>query len=153
MKAFQFTLQTLLDSRAAFEKVMEAKLAGAVRDLHNAQQRQRAMVARIKKDVEHMESFRGSCVSHHTVSSLLRYIERCQYAVVAQSQNVARAEVRMEECRNDLHVAMRGRKTIERLFEGEHEKWKEDVRRHEQKEMDEHARARYVHHKAGGADV
>lgn len=141
MKAFQFTLQALLDNREAIEKAIEAKLAAAIRELEQTREKQRMMMARIRKDIEHMESLRGSRVSHNAVSSLLRYVERFQCAIVAQSQKVAGAEVKMEECRNDLHSAMRKRKALERLLEGERVRWREELRRHEQKEMDEHARS------------
>ncbi|MEI6808168.1 MAG: flagellar export protein FliJ, partial [bacterium] len=129
MKAFRFTLQSLLDAREAIEKVLEMKHSAARREFEKAQQRQRAMAAGIKKDIEYIASLSGTCVSYHAVSSFLKHVERAQAAIADQTQRVAGFEAKMEKCRNDLHAAMRGRKSLERLLEGEQEKWRDEQRR------------------------
>lgn len=153
MKAFRFTLQPLLDVREAMEKVLEVKHATARREFEKAQLKQRAMVACIKKVIEDVALMSGTCVSCQTVSSFLKHIERAQNAIADQSQRVAGLEAKMEKCRSDLHEAMRGRKALERLLEGEHERWRDEQRRHDQKEMDEYGRMNHAHLSTGGAGI
>jgi flagellar export protein FliJ len=152
MKAFHFTLQGLLQSREALENVVTTRLAAAVRDLEKARRELHEMVVRMKKDIESVESLRGTCMGHDTLSVHLKYIDRLQCAIVAQSEKVAVLEAGMEKCRNELHEAMRERKSLDRLLELERDRWKEEGRRFEQKEMDEHGHTGHNRHKTNDGD-
>jgi len=153
MNRFHFTLQSLLDSREALESAAAMKLAAATHALEKARQECRKAAAGLKKAIDNMEALCGVHVTHDAMSSHLRYIERLQYALAAQSKQAANLEAKMEACRNKLQVAMRERKVLERLCEVERDRWKDDQRRYEQKEMDEYARTRQPHDGPGKPEV
>ncbi len=145
MKAFKFSLQTLLNTREALEKVREERLAHAVRECEAAREKRRLMAEKIRRDIDTLTALGGQSVRHDMMAAHLRYIERLQGLMIVLSQRVAGLESVMEKCRNELQVAARDRKVLERLMDIEKTRWTGEQRHREQVEMDELAQTHVLH--------
>ena len=85
----------------------------------------------------------------HKLSVHLRYLERIQRRIVAQTETVMRQETIIEELRNQLCVIVRERKGIEKLRDRERNLWLQELKKSEQKEMDEHASIGFLNQRTG----
>jgi flagellar export protein FliJ len=141
MKTFKFSLQTLLDTREAMEKVREERFAHAVRDCVAAREKRTLMAEKIRRDIDALSGFGGQSVRPDTMAAHLRYVEKLQGLMVVLCQRVVALEAVMEKCRNELQVATRERKMLERLMDIEKARWTGEQRHRDQIEMDELAQA------------
>ncbi len=139
MKKFEFSLQKLLDVEEAHEKAAEQKLAAAKRQLHSAQEELKRIRARMDKEINAIETFKGTQTARHNLMNHIKYLERLQYMVVQQSQRVAECQIEVDKCIELLHQIMRKRKTLEKLKEREKAIWQEEEKKTEQKQLDEFA--------------
>jgi flagellar protein FliJ len=145
MKAFEFSLQRLLDTKEALEQAAEEKLAEAMRILEDGKKRLKQLLAGLHQQINEIEAFRGAKTHRHKLSVHLRYLERIQRQVVIQSQVVTKQEAVVDERRNELCAIMRERKSIEKLKDREWQRWRLEQKKAEQKEMDEFAVVGFVH--------
>jgi flagellar protein FliJ len=139
MKAFVFSLQRLLDAKEVFERMAEEKLSASLRVLANEKEKLMKLSAQARGQIGKIESFRGIMTHRHKLSVHLRYLERVQRRIVAQVEAVTRQETVVEELRNQLCIMIRERKSVEKLRDRERNLWLQELKKSEQKEMDEHA--------------
>lgn len=145
MKAFEFTLQRLLDAKEAFERAAEEKLAAGLRILEAGRDKKRQLTMRVREEIKEIEAFRGTKTQRHKIAVHQRFLERVQRQIVAQTQLVAKQELAVEESRKQLLAILRERKTLEKLKDREWVQWLEGAKKAEQKETDEYASVGFAH--------
>jgi flagellar FliJ protein len=151
MKLFKFSLQRLLDVKLARERAVEQKLSGVLRTLKEARKQLRVLQDRLQAYVRCLEESAGRRTSNRRILDNLRYIERIQTMIVHQSREIVQCEEAVEEVRQELLAIMQERKSLERLRGRERRKWLEQVRRGEQKHMDEVAGAQFYRNQKADA--
>ena len=148
MKAFAFSLQRLLDAKEALEQSAEEKLSASQRLLGCEKEKQTNLSARARGQIGKIESFQGAMTPRHKLSVHLRYLERIQRHIVAQAEAITRQEMVVEELRNRLCVIVRERKSVEKLRDRERNLWQQELKKSEQKEMDERAAVGFLNRRA-----
>ena len=148
MKAFAFSLQRLLDAKEAIERSAEEKLSASRRVLGREKEKLMNLSARARGQIGKIESFQGAMTPRHKLSVHLRYLERIQRHIVAQAEAITRQEMVVEELRNRLCVIVRERKSVEKLRDRERNLWQQELKKSEQKEMDERAAVGFLNRRA-----
>ena len=149
MKAFVFSLQQLLDAKEAIERAVEEKLSASRRVLDNEKEKQTKLSTQARGQIGRIESFQGVMTRRHKLSVHLRYLERIQRRIVAQAETITRQEMVVEELRNRLCALVRERKSIEKLRDRERNLWRQELKKSEQKEMDERAAMGFLNRRTG----
>ena len=139
MKAFEFSLQKLLEVKEAFERAAEARLAEAVRKLEACKAKLKELTAHCQHEIEQIEALGGGKTQRHKLAAHMRYLERVQAQVNAQVQVIVEQELAVEQIRQELCEYVRERKSLEKLKEHERRQWLAENKRKEQKETDEFA--------------
>ena len=140
MKAFEFSLQKLLDVKEAFERAAEARLADAVRKLEACKTKLKELTARRQHEIGQIEALGAGGRTHrHKLTTHMKYLERVQTQVSTQLQVVVEQELVVEQVRQELCEYVRERKSLEKLKENERRQWLAEHKRKEQKETDEFA--------------
>ena len=142
MKAFQFSMQRLLDAKLAIEDARKIKVAGAIRDLEREKQRLIDLVAEAERAAHAGHPAQES--SSHTMELRSRYVSHMRQLATKCAHSVVYCEQTLEQCRHELTRATVERETLERLREREEMVWRLDVQRAEQKEMDETAQQQHA---------
>jgi flagellar FliJ protein len=138
MKKFTFRLQKLLDIKTAQERKIQHELSveiGKQNVLKEKQQMLRAGVERQKELNHKLMSEKKS-----TIDSLKQYHRYSTYAdvVIKNSQKEIDAmQPAIDEIRSRLSEAVKERRSIEKLKDRKFEQWKYQVKREEEKELDE----------------
>ena len=153
MKAFVFSLQRLLDAKEAFERAAEEKLSAGQHALGNEKEKLANLAAQARGQIGKIELFQGVVTRRHKLSVHLRYLERLQRRVVAQTEAVTRQEAVVEELRNRLCIIVRERKSIEKLRDRERNLWLQELKKSEQGEMDERAGIGFLNRRMAERDV
>ena len=125
--------------RKRFERAAEEKLSASQRVLGNEKEKLTNLSAQARGQIGKIESFQGVVTHRHMLSVHLRYLERIQRRIVAQAETITRQETVVEELRNRLCVIVRERKSVEKLRDRERNLWQQELKKSEQKEMDERA--------------
>ncbi|HBA84874.1 MAG TPA: flagellar export protein FliJ [Verrucomicrobia bacterium] len=139
MKAFEFSLQKLLDVKEAFERATEARLAEATRKLEACKAKLKELSVRRQQEVGQIEALGGAKTQRHKLEAHRRYLDRIQTQLNAQIQTVVEQELVVEQIRQELCEYVRERKSLEKLKENERRQWLAEHKRKEQKETDEFA--------------
>jgi len=145
MKAFNFSLQRLLDAKEALERVAEVRVGEAQRKLNNGE----ARLARLREQEQlqqksHADKLRDGELSRNDMSVRVLFVNRFDRYLEKQEEIVIKQRQSLDEARSLLLNAMRERKSLENLKEREKSQWITDERRADRREMDELAIARFV---------
>lgn len=138
MKRFVFSMQKLLETKEALEEAAQRRLANAIRALELSREelcKMNSMLNDITCKIDGLmrakETDKHGILVHSRYKSLLEgMIRRQENAVEGHKRDV-------ELLREKLNKAMAERKSLESLKNIERKRWAEDVRREEQKSLDE----------------
>lgn len=143
MKAFEFSLQRLLDSREALEQLGEIRMSEALRKLQESKESLEGMRHKLRVQVRHAEKFKGASTTGDELSTHSKHLTWLQQQLEQQLRRVAMLERNAERIREQLLSLMRDVKSMERLKQKQKTKWVSNKNRKEQSEMDEAAARRY----------
>jgi flagellar protein FliJ len=145
MKAFNFSLQKLLDAKDALEKAAEIRVSDAQRKLNQAEKRLEQLREQMEsQSLKHVEKLKGWEKERHDMSVHLLFVHRLERHFEKQEEVVNKSRQKLKEAHSVLLTAMRERKSLENLKEREMNQWVIAVRRADRKEMDEIAIMRFV---------
>lgn len=137
MKAFKYSMQRLLDTKIAIEDARRVRVACALRDLEREKQRLVDLVAESERAAHAGRAAEES--NTHSMEIRSRYVTYFRQLATKCAHNVVVSEQALAQCRSELARATMERETLEKLREREEQIWRLDVKRSEQKEMDETA--------------
>jgi len=145
MKAFHYSMQRLLDAKLAIEDARRGRVACAIRDLEREKQRLVELVAEAER-VAHAGRLADES-STHALEIRSRYVNHMRQLATKCAHNVVYCEQALTQTRSELAQATQERESLDKLREREEQVWRLEVKRSEQKEMDEtalrqHARRR-----------
>lgn len=138
MKKFKFSMQRLLETKEAFEEAAQRRLANAIRALELSREELDRMNSMSKEVTSRIESLMHERkTDKHDILVHSRYKSLLEGMVRRQEHIVARHEADVAGLREKLNKAMAERKSLDSLKDIERKKWMEDMRREEQKGLDE----------------
>ncbi len=143
MRAFEFSLQTLLDSKEALEQLGEMRMGEATRILNESREHLNRMRAKLRNQVLHAEKFTGRKTTGDELATHSKHFSWLQQQIEQQLQRVTELEHNVEKIREQLLVLMREVKSMERLKQKQRTRWVVEKNRKEQGEMDEIAVRRH----------
>jgi flagellar FliJ protein len=139
MKAFEFSLQKLLDVKLAKEQACEQRLALAQRELDQQRAVLREWQQRLEQEVAIIEGFDGRKLTPREVIEHIRYMDQVQEQIRLQAEQILACEEKVNEVREELCRLLQERKGLDKLSEREYLRWLKEVRRQEQRLTDEAA--------------
>ncbi len=137
MKAFQFSMQGLLDAKVAIEDARRGRVAAAIRELEREKQRLTELIAEAERAAH--TATQGEHVNTHDMELRSRYVSHLRLQATKCAHAVIACEHTLTQRRNELARATLERETIEKLREREENAWLLEAKRKEQKELDEAA--------------
>ncbi len=143
MKAFEFSLQTLLDSKEALEQLGEMRMGEAMRTLQQNREHLNHMHEKLRNQVVCAEKFTGHKTTGDELATHSRHLIWLQQQIEQQLRRVATLERNVEKIREQLLSLMREVKSMERLKQKQKTRWATEKNRKEQGEMDEIAIRRH----------
>jgi len=146
MRAFQFSLQRLLEVKEAQEQAAEQVLARALRALSKERDELRALQVRLQKQIDRIEESRNRIQKKDNMLEQLRYLEQIQQRIERQSLQIIVCEEVVAKERDAWSVIVRERKSLDRLSDREHKRWSTEQKRMEQKHSDEVASIIFARH-------
>ena len=137
MAKFIFKMQNILDVKLKLEDQAKSVYASAIGKLEEEKEKKRLLDQR-KKDYESkLTSMMYEKLQVMEIRQLEEAVEVIKYRIQEQMIAIKSAELRVEQARIALNVAMVERKTYEKLKEKEFEEFKLEVNAQEKKEIDE----------------
>ena len=137
MAKFIFKMQNILDVKLKLEDQAKSVYASAIGKLEEEKEKKRLLDQR-KKDYENkLTSMMYEKLQVMEIRQLEEAVEVIKYRIQEQMIAIKSAELRVEQARIALNVAMVERKTYEKLKEKEFEEFKREVNAQEKKEIDE----------------
>lgn len=142
MRKFQYRLQKVLDFRQRKEDKLKSELAAAIRTRDAEVAALSALSEKRGKAQKALEGhLRNGDIAEIQFAN--QFIENLARKIDTQNAIVAKANQEVEVIRNQLTVAAKERKIMEKHKEKKHEEWKEEEKRLEAKWMDEMATTIY----------
>lgn len=130
-------MQNILDVKLKLEDQAKSVYASAIGKLEEEKEKKRLLDQR-KKDYEsELTSMMYEKLQVMEIRQLEEAVEVIKYRIQEQMIAIKSAELRVEQARIALNVAMVERKTYEKLKEKEFEEFKREVNAQEKKEIDE----------------
>lgn len=137
MAKFIFKMQNILDVKLKLEDQAKSVYASAIGKLEEEKEKKRLLDQR-KKDYESkLTSMMYEKLQVMEIRQLEEAVEVIKYRIQEQMIAIKSAELRVEQAKIALNVAMVERKTYEKLKEKEFEEFKREVNAQEKKEIDE----------------
>lgn len=137
MAKFIFKMQNILDVKLKLEDQAKSVYASAIGKLEEEKEKKRLLDQR-KKDYESkLTSMMYEKLQVMEIRQLEEAVEVIKYRIQEQMIAIKSAELRVEQAKITLNVAMVERKTYEKLKEKEFEEFKREVNAQEKKEIDE----------------
>lgn len=151
MKRFEFSLQRLLETKAALEEGAQRRLADGLRCLQVGREELQRLETLLQTASGKMEAIGGRATCRHELLVHVQYRNVLQHHIRKQLKLVQKYEAAVQELRDQLKLIMMERQTLENLRTIEHKEWLVDQRRLEQKDMDEISAQRFFRRTAGVA--
>lgn len=130
-------MQNILDVKLKLEDQAKSVYASAIGKLEEEKEKKRLLDQR-KKDYESkLTSMMYEKLQVMEIRQLEEAVEVIKYRIQEQMIAIKSAELRVEQAKIALNVAMVERKTYEKLKEKEFEEFKREVNAQEKKEIDE----------------
>jgi flagellar export protein FliJ len=140
MSGFKFSLQRLLELRAAAERLREADLGQALAAERVREAASSASQAQLERVHHQGVATPESLAGFHHLRDLAA--NAAQVQVDADAAALAAASAARDDALDRLHAAQRARKSLERLRERQADVWAIEAGRREQADQDEIARQR-----------
>jgi flagellar export protein FliJ len=137
MKAFDFSFQTLLDSKEALEQATEMRMGEAMRRLQDSRARLDNMRSRLRNQITRSEKLTGHKTTGDELATHSKHLSWLQQQIEQQLKRVATLERNAEKLREQLIGLMREVKSMERLKQKQKTVWTIEKNHEEQGEMDE----------------
>ncbi len=145
MKKFTFKLEKLLELRQFEEDKAKAALAEAIA----VSERLKAELRQIAEDRVATNTSRHGLSDPVAMQTIERYIVRLDTRKEQVLQELAQAELVVEEKRTLFAEAMRQRKIIDKLREKKYAEWKKERQKEEEKIIDEIVTAKHAREAQG----
>jgi len=137
VKAFKFSLQKLLESKEALERLGEARIGEQVRGLERLKRDVEELEQRMRNETRRMElSLVDGHTTRHDLSAHFRYRTALRRRRSCGLEGIRQCEKAIDEIRDELLGVIRERKALERLRDNERRQWRLDENRSERSEMD-----------------
>ena len=137
MKMFEFSLQRVLDAKLAVEESLEIRLGNAQRHLDVSLRKLDSIRERRAREARRVADLKGRHVSARELASGSGYLQWVEKEMARQTDEVRQREKEVDAVRREWMVAMKERKTFERLKEKERLEWRYEQNRKEQKDLDD----------------
>lgn len=138
MKKFKFKLQKLLDIKLAAEDVIKHELAKAVGEQNVLRVKQQKYIAEIEKEKKTFhEKMKTGKYQFNELRVYSHFNEFADKVIKDSEQEIESMEPAINEIRSRLTEATKARRVIEKLKEKRYSEWKYEVRKHEDKEIDD----------------
>lgn len=136
-RRFIFRFERILDVISIREDQLQSEVGRRERQLIFAKEQLKAARTRLAQEQERMRSVNVSARSVDRILLCHNYVAYLRARVIENESSVAAYERALHAAREALIVAVKERKTFERLREREYQAFLEERGRIEQKEMDE----------------
>lgn len=135
-KKFMYQLQRILDMRTRKEDQLKAELAGSIRTRDLEVAALNTLVEKRGKAQKALEGYlsRGEVAE---VQNSNLFLQNLASKVDNQNRTVTKSNLKVEDVRKKLTIASKEKKIIEKHKEKKNDEWKEDVKKWENKQMDE----------------
>jgi len=135
-KKFMYSMQRILDMRERKEDQLKAELAGSIRTRDLEVAALNTLVEKRGKGQKALEGYlsRGEVAE---VQNTNLFLQNLASKVDNQNRTVTKSNLKVEDVRKKLTIASKEKKIIEKHKEKKNEEWKEDVKKHENKQMDD----------------
>lgn len=143
MEGFSFTLQPVLDHRRRLEDQAKQSYAQARTEEARARDELADMEDAFGDGQGEIAKARVAAIDPAEVSAYQRYLDRLKQQIYTQSDLVDQLNIASEEKREGVVEGMKARKVVEKLREKQHDQYKIEFARYEQKQTDEFAVTRH----------
>lgn len=137
MKKFAFSLEKLRETKEMFEDAAQRRLADGLRCLQAAREELLRVTALLQEETAGVERMKGCQTNRNELLAHVRYRHALELMVRKLAQDVAKHEAAAIKLREALREAMKARQCLENLKTMDHREWVLEIRRLEQKDMDE----------------
>ncbi len=137
MAKFVYRMQSILNIKNQMENQARMELGQAQRRLLEEEERLEALYERKEYYLEEGRKFRLNAVRVQNLRDNEYAVARMEEYIETQKENVARAEMMVEEARRKLQGIMQERKMQEKLREKAFEQFMQEEAAKESKEIDE----------------
>ena len=141
MKKFKFKLQSLMNLRERREEEAKKNYRESLKKINDEENKLLEMKTELKKfESEYQKTI---SINPELMSQFYLYYEKLEHNVIEQREQVALAKQEMEINKKNLIEARKERKKIEKIKENELERYLDEVKKAEQKFIDEIATQKF----------
>jgi len=149
MKKFSFKLEKLHKIKEHLEQIAKERYASELQkkiklDIENQKMDKEIYLSKVR---EFDSSSDGQRLDYNTFSFQERYITGLNLKIEENIQKVKEMTPTLEKLKEELTIAMRNRKTMDKLKEKEHEKYRFEFNRYQTKILDDIAGQRQLSHR------
>ncbi len=145
MKKFSFPLEALLQQRLRDEDLVKRDLADANSLIYSLQQELSDSEIQLKElQKSQLEARRNGTANNTVLRYSITYRNKIKIDMVRKGNEIQDAVGKASQIQNRLIEAVQRRKTVEILKEKKHEEWLEEIKKHEQKFLDDLAQQGYI---------
>lgn len=144
MKKFRFSMHKLMDARKAVERGLEMKLAKKILEVQLAKKALAELQHVRRQEVEQIVLLEKMSGEAWRVASLAGYLQALDSEISRNEKCVEVKERERAKVQVELTSAIRERKVLDNLSDREKQDWAQDLKRMEQKSLDEFASTGFV---------
>ena len=137
MKRFRFHLTTLLKHRKMLEEQAQLRLAVATERLKKEQALLENLTQTLNEYLDRLAIIQTGSVNVETLKVFRRFIDKMDKETATQMANVKAARSDREQRLQELELALKNRKVVEKIKEKRLAQFRADFFREEQKLLDE----------------
>lgn len=138
---FKFSLDPVLRVRKHHKKIKKQKLAEQLSEKQRIEQLQQQVKDKLQSYIDQTEN--NEIQNVQTIRRRAAHMEQAHERMKKLSQDLSKADEKVSKARNDLAEAHKDLHMIEKMKESEHQVFKEEVSKEEQKFLDEIATQSY----------
>ncbi len=147
MKKFKFNLQPLLDHKEMLEELARKDYMEIADKLRKEEERLKVYVDLYRRFSENLDTMKKDGMEVSELRFQYRYIDSIKEFIESQKKLIAELKKAAEEKRAELTRASINKKVVEKAKERKKEEYDREVKRQEQKIMDEVAVSGFVRRK------
>ncbi len=148
MKKFKFNLQPLLDQKEMLEELARKDYMEIADKLRKEEERLKVYVDLYRRFSENLDTMKKDGMEVSELRFQYRYIDSIKEFIESQKKLIAELKKTAEEKRAELTRASINKKVVEKAKERKKEEYDREVKRQEQKIMDEVAVSGFVRRKS-----
>ncbi|SDF38941.1 flagellar export protein FliJ [Sporolituus thermophilus] len=137
MQKFRFRLATLLKMRHMEEEQAQLRLAEAMQQSFNEQEKLRRLTGKFADNINALQSSQLACPTIAQLKIAYNYLDKLKEEIARQKKQVNYAEQCCRQRQKDLEQAVQARKVVEKLHEKRRREYLSKLGREEQKLLDE----------------